>query len=227
MFKNFMAFWKGKDFLTEVLEDFKKMLGNTKNMFELVTAGLIEGKMLPDLKDKTYKMDKSVNRVEREIRKRIVEHLSIQPSVDVPVSLVLMSVVKDAERVGDYCKNIFEIIALLDKPLDKKIYKSFFNGIEREIADLFAKTEKAFIESDEKLAREILSKERKIMKNCDEIVEKLAKSSLSTNEGVCLALLARYLKRVAAHLTNIGSSVILPVSDLDFFDEKLRQDREE
>ncbi|MBL7158841.1 MAG: hypothetical protein ISS91_04970, partial [Candidatus Omnitrophica bacterium] len=227
MFKNFMALWKGKDFLTEVLEDFKKMLNDSKCMFNSVIAGLIEGKTPPDLKSKIYEMDRRVNRVEREIRKRIVEHLAIQPSVDVPVSLVFMSVVKDAERVGDYCKNIFELIALLGKPLDNKIYQSFFNGIEGQITDLFAKTEKAFIKSDEELAREILSKERKIMKNCDEIVGKLAKSSLSTNEGVCLALLARYFKRVAAHLTNIGSSVILPVSDLDFFDEKLRQDREE
>ncbi|MBL7158182.1 MAG: hypothetical protein ISS91_01585, partial [Candidatus Omnitrophica bacterium] len=44
MFKNFMALWKGKDFLTEVLEDFKKMLNDSKCMFNSVIAGLIEGK---------------------------------------------------------------------------------------------------------------------------------------------------------------------------------------
>ena len=226
MFKNLMSFWKGKDFLTEVLGDFRKMLEDTKYMFENVTEALIAGKTTPELRDKTYEVDKNVNRMEREIRKRIVEHLSIQPSVDVPVSLVLMSVVKDVERVGDYCKNIFELMALLNKPIDSKTYKGFFDGIEKEIIELFTKAQTAFIESDEKIAREILSKERKIVKTCDEIVSKLAKSSLSTNEGVCLSLLARYFKRVAAHLTNVGSSVILPVSDLDFFDEKLRHERE-
>ena len=101
MFKNLMSFWKGKDFLTEVLGDFRKMLEDTKYMFENVTEALIAGKTTPELRDKTYEVDKNVNRMEREIRKRIVEHLSIQPSVDVPVSLVLMSVVKDVERVGD------------------------------------------------------------------------------------------------------------------------------
>ena len=79
------------------------------------------------------------------------------------------------------------------------------------------------MESDEKVAKEILTLERGIVKSCDDLLSTLAKSQLSTNEGICFALMARYFKRVAAHLVNIGSSVILPISDLDFFDEKLRR----
>ena len=225
MFKNLMSFWKGKDFLTEVLEDFKNMLQDTKYMFELVCEGLIDGKPEPDLKDKIYKVDKKVNNLEREIRKRIVEHLAIQPSVDVPVSLVLMSVVKDAERVGDYCKNLFEVIELLSKPVEKTKFRGLFDELDKKILEIFEKTQKAFMESDEKIAKEILYLERSIVKSCDEIIKKLAQGSLSTNEAVCYALTARYFKRVAAHLVNIGSSVILPISDLDFFDEKLRREK--
>ena len=180
---------------------------------------------LSDKTGKTYKIDKKVNLLEREIRKRVVEHLSIQPGADVPVSLVLMSVVKDAERIGDYCKNILEVISLLDKPLEKALFETYFNHIDQNILEIFEKTQKAFIESDEKMAKEILYIERGIVKNCDDIVKKLSKSQLTTNEAVCLTLLARYFKRVAAHLANIGSSVILPVSDLDFFDERLRHEK--
>jgi len=57
-------------------------------------------------------------------------------------------------------------------------------------------------------------------------VQKIAKSNIPTNEAVCLALLARYFKRIAAHLANIGSSVIVPISDLDFYDEKLRHKKD-
>lgn len=225
MFKNLMAFWKGKDFLTKVLEEFKNMLSDTRGMFESVSVALIEGHEEKGLKDKIYKVDKRVNLLEKEIRRRIVEHLSIQPAVDVPVSLILMSVVKDAERVGDYCKNIFEITELLDKPLKKELFCETFHHIDKNILEVFDKTQKAFMESDEKVAKEILFLERGIVKNCDAILQKIAKSSLSTNEAVCFALLARYFKRVAAHLVNIGSSVILPISDLDFFDEKLRREK--
>ncbi|MGB2705492.1 MAG: PhoU domain-containing protein [Candidatus Omnitrophota bacterium] len=225
MFKNLLSFWKGKDFLTEVLEEFKEMLNDTKNMFESVCEALIKGRRGPNLEERIYKVDKRVNLLEREIRKRIVEHLSIQPGVDVPVSLVLMSVVKDAERVGDYCKNLLEIVGLLNRPIERARFEALFGDIDKKILEEFDKTQKAFIESDEKTAKQILYLERGIVKSCDEIVKQLAKGDLPTNEAVCLTLLARYFKRVAAHLANIGSSVILPISDLDFFDEKLRREK--
>jgi len=225
MFKNLMSFWKGKDFLTEVLEEFKKMMEDNKYMFVSVFNALMQGKADSNLKDKVYEVDKKVNLLEKEIRRRIVEHLSLRPSIDVPVSLVLMSVVKDAERVGDYCKNIFEVAELLKNPIRKDQFESIFNSIDKQILDEFEKTQKAFIESDEEVAKEIMYLERGIVKNCDNIVKKLSESNLPTNEAVCFALLARYFKRIAAHLANIGSSVILPISDLDFFDEKLRHEK--
>ena len=52
------------------------------------------------------------------------------------------------------------------------------------------------------------------------IIAKLAKSDLPVNAAVCFTLMARYFKRITAHLTNIATSVILPLTDLDYFDEK-------
>ena len=100
-----------------------------------------------------------------------------------------------------------------------------FGEIDKKILEEFVKTQKAFIESDEKVAKEILYLEQEIVTNCDDIVKKLARTDMPTNEAVCFTLLARYFKRVGAHLANIGSSVILPVSDLDFFDEKIRREK--
>ncbi len=55
------------------------------------------------------------------------------------------------------------------------------------------------------------------------LIEKVAKGdNLSTNEAVCFALTARYFKRITAHLSNIATSVVLPLSELDYFDEKRR-----
>ena len=173
-----------------------------------------------NLKDKIYTFDKRVNEAEKDIRKRVVEHLTIQPSVDVPTSLLLMSVVKDAERLGDYSKNLFEVSRFLDKPIDKQRYRKLFNNIEEEILKLFKQTKQAFIESDEDKAAKSWVYERDIAKRCDSIIEQLAKSSLSVNEAVCFTLMARYFKRLTAHLTNIATSVILPLADLDYFDEK-------
>ncbi len=221
MFKNIMRFWKGKDFLNQVLEDFKSMLNDTESMFNLVIKRLLynEGD-LDALKKEIYDIDSKVNKAEKDIRKRIIEHLSIQPSVDVSTSLLLMSVVKDAERVGDYSKNLFEVSKFLAQPIDKNKYKELFNNIDQEIVELFKDTKKAFLESDEKKAVSSWNYERQIAKRCDEILEKLAKSNISVNEAVCFTLIARHFKRIAAHLTNIATSVVLPLSDLDYFDER-------
>ena len=221
MFKNIIRFWKGKDFLNQVFEDFKSMLNDTEYMFNLVIKKLLhdEGN-LEALKEEIYEIDSRVNKAEKEIRKRIIEHLSIQPSVDIPTSLLLMSVVKDAERLGDYSKNLFEVSKFLAKPIDKGIYKNLFNSIDQEIVDLFRDTKKAFLESDKDTAITSWNYERQIAKRCDQILEKLAKSDISVNEAVCFTLIARHFKRITAHLTNIATSVILPLSDLDYFDER-------
>ena len=171
-----------------------------------------------------YSIDKKINDLEKDIRSKVVKHLSLQPSVDVSACLLLMSVVKDAERLGDYCKNLFEVIQLLDKPIDKNKYSQLFNSIDVEILELFNQTKKAFIESDENMAALSWNYERKIVKRCDKIIEKLSKSNLSVNEAVCFTLIARYFKRLAAHLANIATSVILPINELDYFDERKKDE---
>lgn len=220
MFKNIIKLWQGKYFLTQTLEDFRQMLDKSEEMFRSVCAKLIRDEKSPDLKEKIYSLDRQVNELERGIRKRVIEHLSMQPSVDLPASLLLMSVVKDAERLGDYSKNLFEVSKFIDKPIDKAKYSELFDDIDQSIERLFKQTKKAFIESDENKATESWDFEREIVKRCDQIIEKLAKSNMPVNEAVALTLMARYFKRIAAHLTNIATSVILPVSDLDYFDER-------
>jgi len=223
MFKSLLDFWKGKDFLTNVLEEFGNMLKDSQDMFSMVCQNLLEDKTIPGLEDKIYNVDKKVNLLEKDIRKRIIAHLSIQPSVDVPVSLLLMSVVKDAERLGDYAKNLLEVSRFTKKPLDMTIFSKLFNRMDKTIMEMFENTKKAFIESNEETARSIWRTERDVVKRCDTIIEDVAKSDFNANQAVTFTLIARYFKRTAAHLTNIATSVILPVSELDFFDEKRRK----
>ena len=220
MFRNLLSFWKGKDFLSHVFEEFKGMLDDTEIMFTSVCKRLLDNVDEPGLKQKIYNIDKKVNNLQKDIRKRIVEHLTLQPTVDVAACLVLMSVVKDAERLGDYCKNLYEVTELLSKPVDRELFSKYFDGIEKDILEMFDLTKKAFIEADEEKARLTWDYKTRLTKDCNRIVAELAKCDLSVNEAVCFVLVARYFKRLVAHLVNIATSVILPLSDLDYFDEK-------
>jgi len=220
MFANLSRFWKGGAFVAKALEEFKEMLDSTEKMYTLVRARLLEEAREPDLEERIREIDKSVNAVQKDIRKRIIEHLSLQPAVDFTVCLLLMSVVKDAERLGDYAKNLHEVTLLQDKSMDIELYRRYFDDLDKDVLTLFRLTREAFVESDETKAQMAWGYENKVAKWCDHVVQELARSDLSVNEAVCFTLIARYLKRIVAHLVNIATSVVLPLSDLDYFDEK-------
>jgi len=219
MFKNLLSFWKGKDFLSQVFGEFNEMLDDAEQMFRLVCSCLLDHS--EDLnKQQVYDIDKKINFRQKDIRRRIVEHLTLQPTVDVTTCLVLMSVVKDAERLGDYCKNLYEVVELLESPIDRELFTRYFNGLDADVLTLFGRTKQAFIDADEEKARSAWDYEKRIAKLCDSIVKELSQSELSVNEAVCLVLVARHVKRIVAHLVNIATSFILPLSDLDYYDER-------
>jgi len=220
MFKSLINFWKGKDFVSQVIGDFSQMLDHAETIFTMVTRALLENDRPADLKNTVYQIDIKINKLERSIRRRIVEHLTLQPNIDTSMCLCLMSVVKDAERIGDYVKNLYEVLELLARPIDRKTFDAYFDGIHENILTLFRDTKDAFVQEDGSKAKATHQLESKLVKQCDAILTKLAKSDLSTNEGVCYALIARHFKRIAAHLVNISTSVVVPISDLDYFDEK-------
>ncbi|MCF7814749.1 MAG: hypothetical protein K9N09_10850 [Candidatus Cloacimonetes bacterium] len=222
MFKNLMQFVKGKDFLSQTISDFKKMLETAESMYTKVIEKLFLIEDKKDLKDSIYDLDEKINVLEKDIRTRIMEHLTLQPTIDLSTSLVLMSVVKDAERLGDYIKNILEVTELFAEPMDKKEYAELFNDIDRNISELFQITIRAFVCSDENKASDAFDYERKIAKKTDKLIEHLANSKLSTNKAVCYTLLCRHYKRITAHLTNIATSVILPLSEIDFYQKEVK-----
>jgi phosphate uptake regulator len=225
MFKNLIQFWKGKDFLSQVMEDFKVMLDDSEMMFKSSYAILVENKKEPGLEDQIIKTDKRVNSLQKAIRQRIIEHMTAQPSVDSPACLLLFSVSKDAERVGDYAKNLLEVSRLLDNPIDQEKFKVLFEDIDKEVVSLFQQTKDAFISSDEKKAAGTWDTQIKLKRKCDGIVRSLAESDYSVNEAVCFTLIARFIRRMSSHLTNIATSVIVPLTELDYYHEQSKEDK--
>ena len=78
MFKNLVDFWRGKDFMTSVLEEFEKMLDNAKEMFDLVCKRLIYNEDVKDLEDRVYSIDRNINELEREILLSCIDVISFQ-----------------------------------------------------------------------------------------------------------------------------------------------------
>ena len=179
-----------------------------------------------EVKQTIYAKDKEVNEHQRSIRRKIVRHLTLQPGIDVPACLVLMSVVKDAERIGDFCKNILDLATMFDVTFDRGRYKTPLIELSEQVENLFSKTRKAFERSDEETARSAMTTGIRINKQCEMLLKQLMVDNLPTKKAVGYTLMSRYFKRMSSHLTNIATSVVSSVDNLDYLDEPESSDEQ-
>ncbi len=221
MFKKLIDALKKRPLLDQMISEMEQMLAEAVHMYR-PAAEVLTGQrpLTKETHRMIYETDRKINQLQRKIRKQLVEHLIVAPGADVPICLILMSITKDAERVGDLCKNLLEVAEDLGGKLDGGRYEKRFKLLLSETGGLFQPTVEAFRKSDKQLGHEALEKSRGMAKRCDEVIEDLMKDDLSCRKAVLFTLLARHLKRICSHLSNISSSVVMPLHKLDYFDEK-------
>lgn len=217
--KNLINVWKSKSLLSEALDEFDTMMEKTDWMFDTARKIFSSEIESNDVEEHFYATDKQVNESERAIRKKIIEHLTLNPGMDVPACLVLMSVTKDCERVGDYCKNLFELISIYGSPIKNGETVDSIRDLEEKTEVVHSRTRKAFKRSDSALARECIDTARRVGRICDEMVGRLMKSDYPVDKAVTFVLTYRYIKRVTSHLANICSTVLNPVPEIDYFED--------
>ena len=90
--------------------------------------------------------------------------------------------------------------------------------IRRKVLPLFDDAERAFVEADRDLAYGLLDTASTARGRCDVVIRQLLSvhDQLAPDEAVAYVLLARFYKRVAAHLANIATSVVSPVPMIDY-----------
>ncbi|MBN1556312.1 MAG: PhoU family transcriptional regulator [Phycisphaerae bacterium] len=208
---------------TDVVETLEGMIGEMLDagrwMFQQV-SDLLERKIqADDLRAPLYEKDRRINQLEQQIREKIVTHLSVGNPQDLGPCLVLMSVVKDAERIGDYCKNIFEVGKFYQGEFNRPEFQNQLEEISSTIRGMFDLVKQAMLENDTSLAKEVIAKKEGVSKSCNMLVQQLLSltgTDIPAGEAVAYALLARYYKRAESHLSNLASSVVSPVPLLDF-----------
>ena len=188
-----------------------------RDMFNRSTAPLAsEGDAESD-RDNLLKMDSKLNTLQQVIRRDIVTHISVQGVADVVPCLILMSLIKDVERIGDYCKNINEIFRSAPYVKEDPLISTLLEMREKMLV-WFEQTKRAFDGSDKELARSTRVDAYKHEKECDRFVWDLSKDNEERN-AVAIAMLIRFFKRVAAHLGNICTSITMPFDKLDYFEK--------
>lgn len=213
--------------LQQATEMFSEMLDVCREMILEATGVYWERRALSaEERTALRAKDVRVNDLERKIRAAVVQAFSARTSRDVPYGLLLMSLVKDAERVGDYAKNLLEVpdMAGASGPEHRDERDgptwSELREISRFVTQLAREIHPVFAAGDRERAHRLTVEGRSVANRCDKLVELAARSSLPTRQVVELTLATRFHKRINGHLLNILSSVLMPLHKLDFYDER-------
>jgi phosphate uptake regulator len=201
-------------------ERFAEMLTLTQQM--TLEAGEIYFKMDPKPEGRTriYKADVQVNKLERTVRKQVIAHLSITSNTaSLPYCLLLMSLVKDVERIGDYAKNLAEAPEFNNEPLPDDEIVAELREIRNGVEAAFAATAEVFISSDRERAVTLIREGRDLAHRCEALIVRIARSRYPAGLTAATVLGSRYYKRIGAHVLNILSSVVMPLHKLDYYDE--------
>jgi phosphate transport system protein len=209
MFKKIFAAWTREGLMKQALECTETMFKLASKNFDLATEELVEN--LDIRRANIYLTDQKINECERDVRRKVLEHLTINPKQDLSSSLILITVVKDLERIGDYVKNIVELAYHYPKKLPKNSYSTELIEISKKMSFVLKDSLKVFQQADVAKAKEYYKFYREVTEKTDSmIIHLLEEKKLNIREGVVYALFARYLKRISAHLANILTTVINP-----------------
>ena len=216
MVTNIANLWRGEPLMKKAVSSFIDMLKSDEQLINEAWDAVLGKADIEEIRQPLYDRDKSVNRNEHEVRRLLVEHLTLRPGADISGCLVLMSLVKDAERIGDYAKNVFEVGVMMEGKSKEMKYIDSLSSIHSKLSANMPKLRSAFTESSEKLAKEILKQYTPIKVELNKMMEDLLEDQLSTREAISTALAARYLKRINSHISNIASGVVYPLDQIDF-----------
>ncbi|MCH7912061.1 MAG: hypothetical protein IH856_03340 [Deltaproteobacteria bacterium] len=218
MLKELFAIFKKDTLLDKAYRRSYRMVDITWEMFVEAKKSLREmdiNELVIDIHDR----DIEVNKYTREVRRNVLSHLTVAGTDDLYSGLLLVSIIIDVERIGDYTKNIVEMAINHPAKLRGGMFEEDLKRIETTVEDTFKRVRKIFETTDVQDAEKLLSDYHWVNRLCDQRVIDYIKGSdknVSTSDAVSLALYFRYLKRINSHLRNVATSVVNPFDQIGF-----------
>ncbi|MFC1451797.1 PhoU domain-containing protein [Verrucomicrobiota bacterium] len=226
MLKELKALWRDGTIMSDAVRTLARMVADASYVYghawEVCTGQAVKDAIAREIREH----DKAVNRGEREVRRMLVEHLSINPGKDASGCLAVMIMAKDVERIGDHARNIFGVGMRLDSPITDYRLFGQLDRIQKAVGKHLPKLERAILDSDEAAVDEILTNYQEIKKQVKDAQSSLFEGEMESREAVNSTLLTRFLMRINAHVGNAASGVVFPLENIDFVSRGLRKKEE-
>lgn len=219
-----MEFFRGgpSNELDEVEASIVGMLRDGNDVFTTATDALFGGGKSKKTRREVRTTDKGINEAQQEVRRSLMIHAAVNAD-ELPLVLQYASIVKDAERVGDYSKNLYDLVrfgANFEGAPDEKELESYRDKVSRLIVD----AADVFEARDADAAQHLLNKADAFLDEYDARVKAAYNWTGETQDAVARALYFRFLKRTTAHVMNVLTSLVQPLDRLDYYDES-KEDR--
>ncbi len=218
MFKQIFNLFKSDSLYVQALEECHEMLDIDLKMFQ-ESINVLRNKDNSESSFDIRKADLKINEFERSVRRKVMTHLAVSGTDDLGSGLILISVVTDIERIGDYTKNIYDLSKFYTKRLNGHDLESDLSNVEEKVVSLFQNSIKAFKDQDLELARQLMKDYKEsISKQSDKITNDIisGKLSMDADTATAVAMYSRYLKRIGAHSRNLISSVVNPFERIGY-----------
>ena len=200
----------------EIQRRFCEMLTDGRHVFDAAANCLVGGTDPEAIREDLFATDRRINETEQKLRRLLVVHGAVHGAVRFPHLLVLMSLAKDAERIGDYAKNMFDLSVFRPWLGDEEQIKQLIT-LKDSISKILVRARALYENQDVEAARSFLTECDQVEDACDGLLRRAL--AIEDKNGAGLALTARYFKRVVSHAANVVTSLVMPLDKLDFFDE--------
>jgi phosphate transport system protein len=218
------SMFRDEDQLDTIEHQLIEMLDHCTTAYDLATAATFGEADLVESGTALRSIDRSINETERAIRRELVVHGSVRGAeVDQGLMLTYMSVAKDIERIGDKCKDIWGI-AHMGANLGRDVDSEDLQLHREAVGELIEETRNAFRDDDVEAAHALIQRIGENSTDYDTLVLDFVMSDLPARHAAPRALFYRYIKRLSGHLSNVLSSLVMPVDHIDFYDESLATD---
>tara|TARA_B100000029_G_scaffold191375_1_gene189207 strand:- start:2105 stop:2770 length:666 start_codon:yes stop_codon:yes gene_type:complete len=219
MFKQIFEIFKSDSLYEQALNECHEMLDIDLTMFKESIKSLRKSDNA-EIGIDIFAMDKKINEFERDVRRKVMTHLAIGGKEDIGSGLVLVSVVIDIERIGDYTKNIYDLAVNHPQKLNGGPLEDRLLEIEQVSFNLFEESTIAFKNQDIDKARNLMGDyKQNISSQCDSISNEIMMgkiNNIDVGTATAVSLYARYLKRISAHSRNLISSIVNPFERIGY-----------
>ena len=208
-----------KDSLDNIDAKLSEMLTNSMHTFDVAMNCLLGDTNLDTVRDDLYATDKAINELHREVRREMIVHSAVNSrNLDIPLLLSYMTMSKDIERIGDYCKNLFEI-AETGNTFTKGDDLDDYIELRNDIGKLIVYLQSCLALDDESKVQDLITLGSSISSNIDTKITELLEHKESIQYPVATTLFYRYLKRIVSHIVNAATALIMPTDQIDYLDE--------